>query len=448
MIKFLFLIFIFGCKNQPNNKIASLTEIKTEKSEKQATESIFDLIINKKETAENLRKEFNYDSIISLTKEDKLKYKKIGLIDGYYLTNYNFLQKPFNSIDFEIYYKISFGDQLEKIVRRKQKDTIIELTLSQTGSDGQQGWYMNTEFLNDSIFIQTNVFKETAKDGNHSMAYAIDSTITTYNYNKWLNYRKIKIDSFNLYKEYPTYHKNLKGKIFKTQSNIFEVNNIRCQWEYEVKYTDETNENSKELMVNLINQRLIKFSPREYILDLDLSLFYITPKNIVELEYNEYFDYTNDRLKDINFDGFNDFEFHENIGGANQNYTVYLFNPNLKIFQYSKELSGSTLGDGIALSKEKRIAYYSGKRGGGLYGFRRIHFNLDGAIKYEERFWNEDLNNYSFRDSIHYQNYAFYYLREKDNKTIDSLRIVKEINNGGLESIYRPFFEWVDTFDK
>ncbi len=438
-IKLLFLIFIFGCKNQPNNKIASLPEIKTEKSEKQATESIFDLIINKKETAENLRKEFNYDSIISLTKEDKLKYRKIGLIDGYYLTNYNFLQKPINSIDFEIYYKISFGDQLEKKVKVKRKDTIFELTLSQTGSDGQQGWYLNTEFLNDSIFIQTDVFKETAKDGNHSMAYAIDSTITTYNYNKWLHYREIKIDSFNLYKEYPTYHKNLKGKIFKTQSNIFEVNNIRCQWEYEVKYTDDTNENSKELMVNLISQRLMKFSPREYILDLDLSKFeYYKPFNIAHLEYNNY----EVQDFDINFDGYTDIQFYDRVqGGANHTYFVYLYNPISEKFEFSKELTGGSMENGIGLDKKKKMAVYSGKGGGGLYFFQKIYFR-NGKISFSETFRNEITQEYIEKNGTSLNKRIFYYKKYIDKKLVKQKQ--DTVWSDGMDFGFSQFFKWVD----
>jgi hypothetical protein len=331
----LILLSIFGCKNQPNNKSLSLTEI-----ENQPTESIFDLIINKKETAENLETEFNYDSISNLSEQDKLKFKKVGLNNGYYLTNYNFLKKPIDTLDFEIYYKMSFGDQLEKIV--KTKDSTFELILSKKGSDGQQSWYMNTEFLNDSVFIQTNVFKETAKDGNHSMAYNIDSTVTFYKF-KNLHYTEFKKDTFNIYKEYPIFHQELKDSVFKTQSNIFKINNIRCQWEYDVRYTDETNQNSKELFVDLIKQKLLKFNPKESILELDLSKFaYIPPKNIISLEYNNYPQTSTDKLEDVNSDGYDDIQFVTEIagGGTNTDYATYLFNPNNKHFEYSEIFSG------------------------------------------------------------------------------------------------------------
>ena len=442
---------IFGCKDQNKQNAEEITvpEIKTEILEKKKTESIFDLIINKKETSENLRKEFSYDSIIGIPKEELSKMKKTGLNDGYYLTNYRFIKKDIDSIEFDIYYKLHFGSLLEKLVRIKRKDTIFDLSLSSSGGDGGDSWNSSSEFINNSIFIETNIYTETAIDNMHLMAYATDSIIRKYYYDENLNFREIKKDSFHIYKKYPTYHKNLKDKVFKTWSLPFSVNEIKYQWEYEVKYTDEINKNSKELLVNLLSQKLLVWKTKELFLDLDLSQYqYIPPKNISELEYNKYFDYTNDKLKDINFDGYDDFEFHDNVSGANQNYIVYLFNPNLEKFKYSKELSGNSLEDGIKLNKDKRIAYYSGKSGGGLYGFRRVHFNLDGSIKYEEKFWNENLDYYSFKDSINHYKYAFYYLKKKNKTTIDSLRIVKEVNDGGLESIYSSFFKWAEAFDK
>lgn len=236
---------------------------------------------------------------------------------------------------------------------------------------------------------------------------------------------------------------------FRIDGIEFQLNGINCKWRYELKYIKDTNNNSRELFVSLISQNLINTYTKKSILELDLSQYeYIHPKNISELEYNKYFDYINDKLKDINFDGYDDFEFHDNVGGANQNYTVYLFNPNLKKFQYSDKLSGVSLGDGIELDKKKKMAIYSGKGGGGLYGFRKVHFNLDGTIKYEERFWNEDLDYYSFKDSINHYKYAFYYLRQKNNMTIDSLRVEKEVKDMEDEPIYGSFFEWIKTFDK
>jgi len=98
-IKLLFLIFIFGCKNQPNNKIASLPEIKTKKSEKQSTETIFDLIINKKDSPKNFPDSIAYKFDFSKRFTEKeisvlnLDTTKIDLSEYYFLTNQKFLKK-------------------------------------------------------------------------------------------------------------------------------------------------------------------------------------------------------------------------------------------------------------------------------------------------------------------------------------------------------------------
>ncbi|MGC1204760.1 MAG: hypothetical protein WA839_07730 [Flavobacteriaceae bacterium] len=246
------------------------------------------------------------------------------------------------------------------------------------------------------------------------------------------NFNEIKTDSIHTQQEAHDYIENIKEEIYKTRDSSFEINNINCFWEYEIS-SMTNNENSKQL----ISQKLINQKTNESILDLDLSLFLnplnnSKPKNI-----------------DINFDNYTDFQFSDDfIGGPNQEYSVYLFNSRLKKFQYSEGLSGVSLGEGIELDKEKRIAYYSGKSGGGLYSSRRVHFNLDGSLKYEERFWNEDLDYYSFKDSINHYKYAFYYLKQKNNVTIDSLRVEKEVNDMEDVPIYGSFFEWIETFDK
>ena len=452
----LLLIIIFGCENRITKNVDNIqiskVEIKNPKNE--TKESIFEYIVNKKESPRNFPDSIAYKFDFSKRFTNKeisilnLDTMKIGLNEYYYLTDQQFLKNELDSISFIIYYKHMYGDELSKILRIKRKDSVFDLPLSVSGGCVSR-YKLSTEFINDSIFIKTYTYKQTAIENTHLMAYATDSIITKYYYDENLNFKEIKKDSFDIYKKYPTFHENLKGKTFKTFSDIFSINGMKCHWEYEVKYTDETNENSKEYLVNIISQKLMKFSPREYILDLDLSKFeFRRTKNIVYLEYADYFNVTNDKLKDINFDGYDDFEFHDNVGGANQNYTVYLFNPSLKKFEYSEELSGSSLGEGIELDKKKKIAIYSGKGGYGHYGFRKVHFNLDGSIKYEERFWNEDLDYYSFRDSINHYKYAFYYLKKKNNIILDSLRVEKEVNDYEHEPIYSPFFEWIDTFDK
>ena len=410
LITFLILLLIFGCKNQTQPRVESIPQNSKVKSQTNRVNPIFDLIINKKEKVEDLRKEFSYDSIVNLTEEEKSKYKKTGLEDGYYLINMDFLKKAIDSIEFEVFYKISYGSELEKLIRIKQKDTVFDLSLAFTGGDGGQSWQGETEFLNDSIFQKVNVFTETAIDNTHLMAYDTDSIITKYRYDSKLNFREIKKDSFHIYKEYPTYHKNLKDKVFKTWSDVFTINGIDCRWEYEVKYTDETNENSKEPLVNLISQKLTTWRTKELLLDLDLSKFiYLPPKSIAKLEYNKYPDSSIDNLKDVNSDNYTDIQFMTEHAGAGANiaYATYLFNSKNNKFEYSEVFS------------DYNIEYDPDKN-------RISSFMKSGVDNYYYQFKNlkENRKDVDFIENIHQLSDTIFYTKMIDKKVVKEKKIV------------------------
>lgn len=404
------LFLIFGCKNQTQPNTKPISRNFQQQPQTKKTNPIYGLIIRKKETAKNLRIEFNYDSIISLTEDQKSKYKNIGLNDGYYLTNIEFLKKPIDSIYFKIYYNISFSDQLEKLVRIKRKDTVFDLTLALTGGDGGQTWRQDLEFKNDSIFQVTRIFIETAIDNTHLMAYTTDSIIRKYKYDDRLNISEIKKDSFHIYKQQPIYHKNLKDKIFKTWSDVFTINEIKCQWEYEVKYTDETNENSKEPFVNLISQKLLSWKTKELLLELDLSKFvYIPPKSISELEYNKYPDSSIDKLIDVNSDNYIDFQFMTEHAGAGANiaYATYLFDSKNQKFEYSEVFSGYN------------IEYDSRTN-------RTSSFMKSGVGDYYYRFKNlkENRKDVDFIENVHHSNDTIFYTKMINEKIVKEKKIV------------------------
>jgi len=409
------IVFIFlaiGCKNhnQPERRATSQASPQERIAKKQ--NPIYNLIINKSETAENLRKEFSYDSIVSLTEEEKSNYKKVGLENGLYLTNYEFLKKQIDSIEFQIYYKTSYGSQLEKLVRINRRDTVFNLTLAIYGSDGGQNFKESTEFLNDSIFQAITVHTETAIDNTHLMAYEIDSIVKYYEYDEKLNFKQIKTDSFHIYKKYPTYYKELKDKVFKTWSDIFTINEIKCRWEYEVKYTDETNENSKYPLVDLISQKLINYDTKELLLDLDLSQYIDIPQiSISRLEFNDYPQSSFDNIKDINADGYHDIQFiTERAGnGANEYYTSYIFNPDKRTFTYSEVFSDYN----IVYNEEKnRLSSYS------KAGYRNYYY----------RFINLKKNkiDIDFIEDIHHYLDTIFYSKKINSKIIEEKKIVLE----------------------
>lgn len=407
---FLILLLIFGCKNKTQLKAESISQNSKVESQSNRVNPIFDLIINKRETAEDLKKEFSYDSIVSLSEEEKTKYKITGLEDGLYLTNIDFLKSTIDSINFKVYYRVSFGNQLEKLVRIQRKDTLFDLTLALTGGDGGQTWREDLEFLNDSIIQVNRIFTETAIDNTHLMAYSTDSIISKYQYDIEFNFEEIKKDSFHIYKEYPIYHKNLKDKIFKTWSNVFTVNGIKCNWEYEVKYTDQTNENSKEPLVNLISQKLLVWKTKELLLDLDLSKFiYIPPKSISELEYNQYPDSSIDNLKDVNSDKYTDIQFMtEHAGaGANTAYATYLFNSKNNKFEYSEVFSGYNIE-------------YDPKTN------RTSSFMKSGVDDYYYSFINlkENRKDVDFIENVHHSADTIFYTKMINEKVVKEKKII------------------------
>ncbi len=194
-------------------------------------------------------------------------------------------------------------------------------------------------------------------------------------------------------------------------------------------------------MVKLIRQRLINASSNEILMELDLTNFIdIQEYEIATLRnwngFQEDFD--------INFDGFTDLQFRTmQSSSGNQEYIVYLFRPITKSFEFVKELSGGSLEEGILLDPKNKIATYSSKGGGGLYSFKKIHFD-NGIIKYIEKYWNTAADILSNDETT----FIFHYEKIIDNAIIETIEIPRKIKNEGLESIYYPFFEWVTTFKK
>lgn len=420
------LILIFGCQNNQkkadvHNEIKDDTIIQQDRNEKakqkKSNESIFDLIINKRESPESYPDSIAYKFDFSKRFTEKeisilnLDTTKLGLNDYYFLTDEKFLKNKLDSISFIIYYKHMYGDELSKILHIKRKDSVFDLPLSISGGD-VSSYKLLTEFINDSIFIKTYTHKQTAIDNAHLMAYATDSIITKYHYDENLNVEEIKKDSFHIYKKYPTFYKNLKGKTFKTFSEIFSINGMKCQWEYQVKYTDETNKNSKEYLVNTISQKLISWKTKELLLNLDLSKFiYLPPKSIAELEYNKYPESSIDNIKDVNFDNYTDIQFMTEHAGAGANiaYATYLFNSKNKKFEYSEVFS------------DYNIEYDPEKN-------RISSFMKSGVDNYYYRFKNlkENRKDVDFIENIHHSADTILYTKMIDEKVVKEKKIVLE----------------------
>lgn len=291
-------------------------------------ERFFDQIINKKESQKNLPDSIAYKFDFSKRFTEKellvlnLDTTKIGLNEYYFLSDQQFLKNRLDSISFIIYYKHQYGDQLEKILRIKRKDTVFDLTLAMEGGDSFLH-SISTEFVNDSTFISTYVLKEgdiiSSKNNSNKSVYEYyyETIIDKYHFDKKLNFNLTNRDTTNYSKRLIYENNELINELKISISEPFILNNIKCYWEC----TFENNE--------LSSQKLIAIKTKQVLLDLDLSKFIS-----LHPHYWEKFD--------VNKDGKTDIQFTTEIAGAGANtgFASYIFNPTNKIFEYSEVFSG------------------------------------------------------------------------------------------------------------
>lgn len=239
------------------------------------------------------------------------------------------------------------------------------------------------------------------------------------------NHNKIKVLKLNSFlQNNPFYNKNLKDKTFKLWSEPFTINGMNCVWEYKVKYTNETDEKSTNIFVNLLEQKLINFKTKELLLNLDLDDFFFifSPVDISILDNNNFehsttgnfitypapYSYNNDNL-DINKDGFYDFQFLTEIAGAGTNtyYKVYLFNPKNNQFDYSEVFS------------DYNIEYDSNKN-------RTSSFMKSGAGNYYYQFKNLKKNkkDVEFVENVHHYSDTIFYEKLINDKVVLEKKII------------------------
>lgn len=430
-----FVLALTACNNPSTTKA-----IEEKDNSTPSNNPIYQKLLKKREFADSLKTEKNLASLLKLNASQTSNYQNIGLSDGYYGTDIPFLKQPLDSIDFEILYKISFGDQVEKVLRIKRADTLFDLSLALIGSDGGQSWLEDIHFINDSIFLKTRVNWETSVDNQHFMAYKGDSIVRTFAYSTNFDIQILKSDSFPLYKEEALYYPELQDSSFKFWSNRFEINGSKCRWEYDLKYVSGLHADSKQIQATVLAKRLIESLSNRILLELDLKHF--PEEQIITIGPSELGNYKPDSF-DINFDGDLDFQFHDRMqSGANHQYFVYLFNPNSQNFTFAEELSGwSFMRQGIQLDKLKKTATYSLKNGGGQYSFEKIHFDDLGGINFTEQFWNDEI---VLKAEIEQK---FHYLKSINNLGVDSLTSTKKLESDNMESQYNALVEWMTQIE-
>ncbi|WP_179354736.1 XAC2610-related protein [Winogradskyella vidalii] len=414
-IKLLLIIFIFGCKNQPKSKTILLSESKTEISKKQFTESIFDLIINKKESSKNFPDSIAYKFVFSKRFTEKeisvlnLDTTKIDLSEYYFLTNQKFLKKPIDSILFFIYFKHQYGDQLEKVLRVKKQNSNFDLVLAMEGGDSFSN-SISTEFINDSTFISTYTHKvgdiiSSKNNGKESTyEYYCDSIISKYRYDKSLDLKVLRIDTLQFSKQ--TFYRDNKilWSNLKAYSKPFNFQGKEYVWEYFIPNYDK----SKGISYS---QNLLENSSKKVILNGQTG-----GENYTETINNLYeINNLNAETKDINLDEFKDISFYNSVksGTAGEFTDVYLFNSKEDIFEYSEIFSGYN----VEYESDKNRISSMAKSGAKEYYFRYINLK-------------ENKKDIDFTETIHHYFDTIFYKKSINEKIINERKIVlKEFEN-------------------
>lgn len=157
-----------------------------------------------------------------------------------------------------------------------------------------------------------------------------------------------------------------KDTIFLVNGLPFDINGIKCYWEYKVKKVFIKKNDALNIIIlyqklKTIPEQKNLFETANEVENSNYFNLYHSLNGIVKSKaYNL-------ECEDIDFDGYCDFKILiETVrAGANQTYEVYLFNPKNKKFEYSKVFSGTN----IEYDKEKNRISYMWKMGARSYSF-------------------------------------------------------------------------------
>lgn len=454
----LLVVILSACtSNQPKvrsqNNDENLDEMNIIQDEVvETTPSVYELILEKQPQLKSgypngIDISFNDErSFYSLEEVKRLRLDtlKLKINERYVLSTQSFLEENDLGIESEIYFYQSYPYMLSKHLRVFHGDNMQDLVLSATHGDGQSGKSIQSEFNNDSTFIQIIIEDETVKDNPYTMAYQIDSIAKEYRFDDHLHFTLVRCDTFSFYRETVRYIDDYAHTTFNVWSSPFKMNAANVRWEYEVKYAHGVHEESKEIMVDIVRKNLIDLKSNDTLLTDSLSLYvYLAPIHLGWLDYHS----VEKNMFDVNFDGFDDFQIMtEGSSSGNQMFAVYLYQPENHKYQYSQEFSGHSLSEeGIELYPHQKMALYSGKGGGGLYGFTKKYVGANSQILYSEHFHNDITKTYVQTDSGEYNMVLFHYEKMK-NDTLVMHKTDTMYNKEGDFGL-NQFYDWFEEHE-
>lgn len=161
-----------------------------------------------------------------------------------------------------------------------------------------------------------------------------------------------------------------KDSIFFVKGLSFEVNGIKCYWEFKVNKVGQGDKYGNNILIlneilRIVSSDKILFETANEVqnsnnLQSIKTIDYLKTHSTYDLE-----------CEDIDFDGYCDFKIliERAAAGANETYEVYLFNPKKREFEYSKVFSGTN----VEYDKIKNRISFMWKMGARNYSFGYVN---------------------------------------------------------------------------
>lgn len=161
-----------------------------------------------------------------------------------------------------------------------------------------------------------------------------------------------------------------KDSIFLVKALPFEVNGIKCYWEFKVKQVKQGDKYGNNILI--LNEILRIVSSDKILFETANEVENSNNlQNIKTIDYLKTHSTYDLECEDIDFDGYCDFKIliERAAAGANETYEIYLFNPKNKKFEYSRLFSGTN----VEYDKEKNRISFMWKMGKGNYSFGYVN---------------------------------------------------------------------------
>jgi len=143
---------------------------------------------------------------------------------------------------------------------------------------------------------------------------------------------------------YPKNDSVIADSIYNIRGSHFSINNLNCYWQYSV--STHPNHKNPNFNTRIHHQNLVRVKTGEILFSTDNAIdnnnyynLYHEPKSLkIAKEYNLI-------CSDINYDSYCDYQVvtERAAVGANTSYATYLYDPKMKMFEYSELFSGANV---------------------------------------------------------------------------------------------------------